>query len=131
MKPSPELRPTLWDGLVVLFIVVLAMGCAGMFWGRGGVFTNRTAVVYVDGREVERVPLLESMEQTYTENGYTLQVRFSQEGVEITASDCPTQDCVRTGIISKAGQSIVCLPARMIITLEGVEELGAPDLVVG
>ena len=131
MKPSPELRPTLWDGLVVLFIVVLAIGCAGMFWGTGGVFTNRTAVVYADGREVERVPLLESMEQTYTENGYTLQVRFSQKGVEITASDCPTQDCVRTGIISKAGQSIVCLPARMIITLEGVEELGAPDLVVG
>ena len=131
MKLSPELRPTLWDGLVVLFIVVLAIGCAGMFWGNGGVFTNRTAVVYADGKEVERVPLLESMEQTYTENGYTLQVRFSQEGVEIMASDCPTQDCVRTGIISKAGQSIVCLPARMIITLEGVEESGIPDLVVG
>ena len=47
-------------------------------------------------------------------------------------ADCPTQDCVHTGTITRAGQSIVCLPARIIIRLEGgTVDKDAPDVVIG
>jgi len=49
--------------------------------------------------------------------------------VWVSASDCPTQDCVRTGAISRPGQSIVCLPEQVIVKLVGTGD--GPDLVIG
>lgn len=128
MRPSPKLRPTAWDGLVVLCVAALALGLAFFQW-RGGTSEALTAVVSVDGTEVDRLDL-EHWEgpQVYTNNGYTLTLsgirhNDTENGVRVAESDCPTQDCVRTGAIFRSGQSIVCLPARIIIRLEG----GTPD----
>ena len=51
--------------------------------------------------------------------------------VNVVDSDCPGHDCQHTPPISRAGQSIVCLPAQIVISLEGVEAADAPDIVVG
>ena len=138
MRRSPELRPTGWDALVVLAVAALAALFAWAAWGgQEDAGEPLTAVVSVDGAEVERIDLArEDGERTYTHNGYTLTVSLrpgGEPGVRVVASDCPTQDCVHTGAITRAGQSIVCLPARMIFQLEGGEtpEAGGPDLVIG
>ena len=52
-------------------------------------------------------------------------------GLRVSSSDCPTQDCVHTGAISRAGQSIVCLPAQVVVHLEGASGTDAPDVIVG
>lgn len=136
MRRSPELRPNAWDALVVLAVVLLAAGCALAAWGQGGEAEGLTAVVSVDGTETERVPLDGSAaERVYSGNGYTLTVQFcpgGTRGVRVAAADCPTQDCVHTGTITRGGQSVVCLPARIIIRLEGgPADAGAPDVVIG
>ena len=52
--------------------------------------------------------------------------------MSVTQSDCPGQDCVHSGAVSRAGQSIVCLPARVIVRLEGGQkDESAPDVVIG
>ena len=127
MRQPPKLHPTGWDGLAALAVVVLAVACAAVVWGGQGTGENLTAVVSVDGEEVERINL-ESEEgiRSYSGHGYTL------PGVRVEHADCPTQDCVHTGIITRAGQSFVCLPARIIIRLEGGSEPdGGPDLIIG
>ena len=140
MKRSLNLRPNLWDGIVVLLVAVIAGICAATIWGQSRESGAVTVVVSVDGQEADRLTLTDfpDMERTYSANGYTLCVALDQEiypdtiGIQVTASDCPTQDCVHTGTITRAGQSIVCLPARVIIQLEGTPENdGGPDLVVG
>ena len=40
-------------------------------------------------------------------------------GLRVSSSDCPTQDCVHTGTITRAGQSIVCLPEQVVVQLTG------------
>lgn len=130
MKLSPKLRPCAWDLLVVLTVVLLSVSCAAAFWGRGTA-QELTAVVSINGVETERLPLQRACRKTYTAGGYTLQVSVSPEGVRVEQSDCPTQDCVHTGQITRSGQSIVCLPARVVITLQGGAETDAPDLVLG
>jgi hypothetical protein len=70
-------------------------------------------------------------ERTYTSNGYTLRVAFGPESAQVTVSDCPTQDCVHTGRISRAGQSIVCLPAQVAVQLVGAATPDGPDVIVG
>lgn len=140
MRPFPKLRPTAWDGLVVLCVAVLALGIAFFQWRSGDSGGELTAVVTIDGAEVDRFAPEDLLEhpRTYTGSGYTLTVAFAADyehpassalpppgksGLCVLLSDCPTQDCVHTGIITRGGQSIVCLPARIIIRLEG----GTPD----
>lgn len=148
MRPSPKLRPTAWDALVVLCVAALAIGLAVFQW-RGGTSEALTAVVSVDGEEVDRFSPEDLLEhpRTYTGSGYTLTVAFAADyehpassalppsgksGLCVLLSDCPTQDCVHTGIITRGGQSIVCLPARIIIRLEGgMAEDGGVDAVLG
>ena len=140
MKSSPELRPCLWDGLVVLLVVILAAACALAVWNRSNDAGDLTAVVTVDGTEAERIPLKDfpDRERTYSGNGYTLHVCLAASqgetglGLYVADADCPTQDCVHTGTITRAGQSIVCLPAHIIIRLEGgAVDADAPDVVIG
>ena len=133
MKSSPKLKPCLWDGLVALLVVALAAACALAVWGRGQEGGDLTAVVTADDAEVARLPLYGAEgEYTYSGNGYTLRVSLTAEGVRVEEADCPTQDCVHTGTITRAGQSIVCLPARVIIRLEGgAVDRDAPDVVIG
>ena len=132
MKSSPELRPTARDALVVLCVAALAVALAVFQW-RGGTSQALTAVVSVDGEEIDRVSLERAAgERTDRAGEYTLTVEYAAGGVRVAASDCPTQDCVHTGTITRSGQSIVCLPARLIVRLEGgTAEEGAVDAVLG
>ena len=138
MRQSPKLKPSLWDLPVILVVIAMAVIGAVTIWG-GNEAAGATVVVSVDGEEVERCALAEfpDADQQYSYNGYTLTVSltetFSGEmGLRVSESDCPTQDCVHTGEISRSGQSIVCLPARIIIQLEGgTESSEGPDLVIG
>lgn len=80
-------------------------GRAAVVWGGQGTGENLTAVVSVDGEEVERINL-ESEEgiRSYSGHGYTLEVNLrpdGQPGVRVEHADCPTQDCVHTGIITR------------------------------
>ena len=133
MKRSPELKPNLWDILVVLAVVALAAASALTVWpGRDS--GSLTAVVTADGEELDRfAPAdLAAGPRTYTHNGYTLTVTAEDGGLRVSEADCPTQDCVHTGAISRSGQSIVCLPARIIIQLTGSQaDPGGVDVVIG
>lgn len=147
MKLSPRLRPNGWDALVLLLVVMLAAGSALAVRGGGGQGEVLTAVVTIDGEEADRfAPAdLAAGPRTYTNNGYTLTVASGigcedpgasspsgRSGLYVASSDCPTQDCVRTGLITRGGQSIVCLPARIIIQLEGgAADPDAVDAVLG
>ena len=133
MKRSPELKPNLWDILVVLAVVALAAASALTVWpGRDS--GSLAAVVTADGEELDRfAPAdLAAGPRTYTHNGYTLTVTAEDGGLRVSEADCPTQDCVHTGTISRSGQSIVCLPARIIIQLTGGQaDPGGVDVVIG
>ena len=81
--------------------------------GQGG-----WAVVTVDGREVGRYPLSEDVTVTIGEADYNvLQIADGQAAV--TEANCGDHTCVRTGAVSRAGETIVCLPHRLIVEIRG------------
>ena len=137
MRPFPRLRPDLFDALVALAVLALAAAV----WAplrRGGETEALTAVVYIDGEEADRWALASLGPDThrrYSGGGYTVEVCCrpgGEEGVQVVWADCPTQDCVHTGRIYRSGQSIVCLPGRIIIRLEGgAADASGPDAVIG
>ena len=131
MKSSPELRPNRYDALVVLVVLALAAALAvrPFLAARAPQSGALTVVVSADGQELDRLPLAQFGTRTYESNGHRLTAVSADGSLAVAESDCPGQDCVHSGAISRAGQSIVCLPARIVIELIGA----APDydLVTG
>ena len=81
------------------------------------------AVVEQNGQEVARRELSqltgpETLSLT-GENGVEVTITFTPQGAAVTASTCPDQVCVHTGLLTQAGESAICLPARATLRLEG------------
>ena len=52
-----------------------------------------------------------------------LTVRISDGKVWVTDANCPDKTCEHTGKISRAGQSIVCLPNGVTVSISGEGDL--------
>ena len=129
-RSQPELTPKPLDALVVLAVLLLAAAAAWLsYGGRSG--DALTATVKHRSQVVAQVPLSSlTEEKTVTIDGtYHLTVTLDKTGAAVTESDCPGQDCLHTGRITRAGQSIVCLPEQVVVTLEG--KTSSADVVLG
>lgn len=113
-------RPTLWDLLVALLVVAVAIALLLSFRQESGNFL--TATIVLDGETIEQYDLT-ALTQTVTLEvdgaAYPLTIQAEPGRIRILESSCPGQDCVHTGWASKAGQQIICLPNRLVISLEG------------
>ena len=127
----PELKWNRFDTLAALTVALLAIVSALLFYLPRSQTGVLTVVVTVSGQEIQRTPLSEFTAADVAHNGYTLHIAPVDGGVAVTSSDCPTQDCVHTGRISRAGQSIVCLPAQVAVQLVGAATPDGPDVIVG
>ena len=115
-------RPTPWDGAVALAVIAFAVFL--IFLLRPAEGGNLTAVVTLDGVQVAQYQLdqlTQPVTLTIEEAPYPLTIRAEEGRICIEHSDCPSQDCVRTGWISRPGQQIICLPNRLVISLLGTE----------
>lgn len=85
-------------------------------------------VVRVDGIETERHALSE--EGTYPLNGGSNILVIADREAWLIEANCPDLLCVHQGKIHYTGQSIICLPNRLTVTVEGGESDGV-DATVG
>ena len=91
VRPSPKLRPNLWDALAVLAVLALAVGFSLRTWGSGE-GGRLTAVISADGETVERVELrrlTSPEERTLTANGYTLHLLLAPDGRRRKSLEAP------------------------------------------
>ena len=81
-----------------------------------------TASVVLEGEtiaEYELSTLTGPVTLVVDEAPYPLTIQAEPGRIRITESACPSQDCVHTGWISRAGQQIICLPDKLVISLSG------------
>ena len=78
-------------------------------------------VVTVDGTETARYAL--------SDTGRGTNLLVIQDGkAKVTEADCPDRLCVNQKAISYQGESIICLPHKLTVTIEGGEH-GSVDAV--
>ncbi|EUJ33912.1 hypothetical protein MFLO_01790 [Listeria floridensis FSL S10-1187] len=80
------------------------------------------AVVTVDGKEYKKVTLTghsgtESFTITQDDGDYNT-IEIKDEKIRISKANCGDQVCVRTGAIGKRGETIVCLPHKVVIEVK-------------
>lgn len=72
-------------------------------------------------------PLDSDNEIEIERDGHRNVVVIKDNTVHMDYSDCKNQVCVNTGKISKAGETIVCLPNYVIVEIVSSEEGGEDD----
>ena len=115
------------DIIAVAAVVLLAVAVAAAFLPGSGTAENAVVRVYRDGELTDTLPL-NADAQLEISGSYTNMLEIRDGSAAITASDCPGGDCVHSGWIERPGRSIVCLPNRVEIRLEGENEV---DFIVG
>lgn len=120
------------QGLILCALVLVA---ALLLWGLlSRAPQGVTAVVEQKGQVVLRRNLsqLESPETVSLEGeqGIALTIELSSQGARVLSSTCPDQICVRAGLLTRAGETAVCMPAQVVLRLEGPAE-GAVDAATG
>ena len=87
--------------------------------------TSLRAVIKVDGELYKEIKLQDNYNNFIEINsnlGYN-KIDIQGKTVKITHSDCQDKLCIKQESISKPFESIVCLPARLIVYIEGDTEL--------
>lgn len=84
-------------------------------------------VVEIDGNVVATYPLNENAE--YSLNGGTNNLVIKDGQAYLNYSNCPDHTCEKTGKIQYVGQTIICLPNKIAITVKGDVTDGGVDFV--
>ncbi|MCM1282375.1 MAG: NusG domain II-containing protein [Muribaculaceae bacterium] len=89
---------------------------------------NGRVTVTVDGKTYGRYPLGENQTVEITDaSGTVTNVLVIAEGrADMQEAACPDKLCVRQRAIGRAGETIVCLPNRVVVQVESGKE-GALD----
>ena len=106
------------DVIVIFFVILLAIFIGVLFMMKTGTDRGTTVCVYRDGIKIQELPLGENTE-ILIQNSYTNKLAVKDEKAAIIESDCPGMDCVHSGWIGGKGRSLVCLPNRVEIRIEG------------
>mgnify|MGYP000846727659 FL=1 len=112
----------------LIIIVILAVALISWFIinNPGTVENERQIVIETNGDLYKAITMEEGMEQQEfhieLENGKYIDIVVDENGAYVKDVVCPDKVCQKTGLINRVGQSIVCLPNRVVVYIEGQEE---------
>lgn len=107
-----------FDVILILLLLIVA-GVLFFFLRPGGEGTY--VLVTVDGQEQGRYPLSEDRTLTIGEADYNI-LEIRDGTAAITEANCGDHTCVRTGEIHRSGESIICLPHKVVVKIIGGED---------
>ena len=115
-KPLKLFR--IWD----LFLILLMLVLVGLtIWFALSPKQGEYAEIYVDGKQIRTVSLAEDQIIDLD----CLQVVVQGGKVSVVDADCPDKICEKRGEIFRKGESIVCLPNRVVVKIAGKGEVEA------
>ena len=108
---------------IVVILVALVLAVSVFVFTRKDGEQPTAAVITCDGQE-QRITL--PANEQISVNGVVIEVDGYTAYVK--ESDCPDKTCVKTGLLTLTGERSVCLPNRVILSLEGD---GGVHVIVG
>lgn len=91
---------------------------------------NVAAHITADGETVAVIALDTAKDEILSfEEIPSAQFEIQAHRIRFINADCPDKVCERTGWLSRTGESAVCLPNRIAVTIEGGEQ--SIDTIVG
>lgn len=104
------------------YLLAAAIVCSSVLWivSPGAAGAGACAKLSLGGRTLAELPLDRPARRSFELGGGRVTVEVEPgRGVRIAESNCPAKVCVHTGWAHASGESVVCLPNKLIITVEG------------
>jgi hypothetical protein len=110
-------RPTIFDAVLVGLIVLFSIGImVHTGFGLDRKSPNvLEASIYHEGELLNRLKLDRDQEVKLLDGKMLVEVR--EKRIRVEKSECPRQICVNTGWIRYPGESIVCVPFKILIEI--------------
>ncbi len=106
------------NDLLLIGCLVLIAGLSSLFYFFAKTDENAQVIITIDGQNYGTY-LLKEETQIDIKGKNTLYIKNGR--VQMVDADCKDQICVHHKPISKSGESIICLPNKLIVTVESKE----------
>jgi hypothetical protein len=93
---------------------------------------NLSATITVDGKIVETVDLnsISGVRELTLQSTPEVKVRMENGKICIIEADCEDKLCVNCGWLDSDGAMAVCLPAKVVVSVDGtITDSEAPDVI--
>lgn len=110
------------DIILIVIIAAIALGIGGFYLINRTESKNAKVVITINGQLYQEANLYE--DQTIEiKNGDHTNILVIKDGyASMTEADCSDQICVHQKAIHYNGESIICLPHLVMVTIESDEE---------
>jgi hypothetical protein len=119
------------DYLLVFFILAFSFASIYFHLQRGSMDSvdSAKALVTEDQKQIAELDLNQDqkVDLKTINNPVTLEIR--QKKIRMLHSRCPKHICMNTGWISRKGQTIICLPNKIIIEIISEDDPGVDAVV--
>jgi hypothetical protein len=118
MTSNPE-KTALFRPLDLLVGLAILAGAALALPYLSAPFGSR-AEVYLGSERVARLSLAGPVKQMDIATGLgPMRLEYGEGWVRVAQAPCPNKLCVRQGRASRAGMSLICLPCRVRVEVDG------------
>ena len=126
MKNKQRVRNDVIFIVALLAVIAIAGACLYFFRGEGD-----TVTVSIDGKVVATYPLDEDLVKDIHTEGDGLNRLIIRDGKAwVEKASCPDGICAAHKPIHREGESIVCLPNKVVITIQTADTTNEPDIVI-
>ena len=110
--------------LIAALLVVALLTAGGMrIWQMNNTKDSANVVVTIDGEVYGTYPLSEDRTERIELPDGSYNILIISDGyADVTEASCPDQICVKHNHIRYSKESIVCLPNKVVVTVEGGKE---------
>lgn len=120
------------DKLLIVLVIILSFSSL-LYIRYQALSTNEKYIsVQVAGEEIKRIILDPKLTghtiPIETQYGYNL-IELGDNKVRVIEADCPDEIDVKQGYISGIGETIVCLPNKLVIEIKGMDENTEIDII--
>ena len=107
--------------LIISLLLISGLGyCLSVNRLAGG-----SAYIYIEGNLYDVYDLKQPQTiRIEGSGGITNDVVIENNGIYVKSATCPYRECVKSGRISRDGESICCLPAQILIVVRSDEGTG-------
>ena len=103
--------------LIIIVSVAVIVGMLSFFLYYVNSGSGNTVTVEKDGEIIQTLSLDEDFEKQYDFDGETNTLIIKDGKAMVTEANCPDGICANHKPISRAGESIICLPHKLVITV--------------
>ena len=120
MEPKQE-HKLISHADILLIVGILILAVAGLFAWKKLETPGAYVDIMIDGKSVKTLRLDQDASYEVKQQAGVNTVVVQDGSVTVQDADCPDKICVKHRAINRTGETIICLPHKLVVEIEEVE----------